>query len=121
MVGGDRLHVCRADDLLQLNVDEMRSTIRDNDIIYIYHNRIDATGDTLKTENNVFEAVEETINEIINLIRKLTSANANQIFITSDHGFIFQNKDLDESDYLGASLKERKFYILIGVLYWVKD
>lgn len=102
LVGSDRSDAWQAKEFLNFKHEQTRNIIRDNDIIYIYHNRIDAIGDSIKTEDKVFESVEETIKELIDLVRKLTSTNASHIFITSDHGFIYQNKDLDESDYLGS-------------------
>jgi uncharacterized protein (TIGR02687 family) len=97
---GSRISAWRADDFLEKRIEETKEIIRDHDIIYIYHNRIDAIGDAMKTEENVFEAAEETVIELVKLVRKLTSSNASQVLITADHGFIYQNKDLDESEYL---------------------
>ena len=54
---------------------------------------IDARGDSAKTEEQVFEAVEDTLDELVTLVRKLTSANASNILVTADHGFIYQNRD----------------------------
>jgi len=75
--------------------------VRDHDVIYVYHNRIDATGDKRESEERVFEAVEETLQELIRLIKKLTSANVSNLLVTSDHGFIYQNRAIDESDFTG--------------------
>ncbi|MDB3929302.1 BREX-1 system phosphatase PglZ type A [Paracoccaceae bacterium] len=101
-IGEDRSSAWHADDFLDFKTNEIRDIIRDHDVVFIYHNRIDATGDSVKTEEKVFESVEDTIEELVLLVRKLTSANAGHIFITSDHGFIYQNRDLDPSDYLGS-------------------
>jgi uncharacterized protein (TIGR02687 family) len=68
----------------------------------VYHNRIDATGDKKESEERVFEAVQETLREIIKVIKKLAAANATNMLITSDHGFLYQNKALDESDFSSA-------------------
>ena len=101
-IGEDRSCAYHTDDFLDFKNHETKDIIRDHDVIYIYHNRIDATGDSTKTEEKVFEAVENTIEELVSLVRKLTSANAGNIFITSDHGFIYQNRDLEPSEYLGS-------------------
>ncbi|MBU4294444.1 MAG: BREX-1 system phosphatase PglZ type A [Desulfobulbaceae bacterium] len=92
----------RADDFLNMNKDDSRELFRENSVVYIYHNRIDATGDKKQTEEQVFEAVEETLQELIKVIKKLATANATNMLITSDHGFIYQNKPLDESDFTSA-------------------
>ena len=99
---GDRTAAWQATDFLELKSIDAKEIIRDHDILYIYHNVIDATGDSAKTEEKVFEAVEDALVELVTLVRKLTSANAGHIFVTADHGFIYQNRDLQESDYLSV-------------------
>jgi len=94
-----RATACRADELMAMKGEECRALVRDHDVIYVYHNRIDATGDKKESEELVFEAVEETLQELIRLIKKLTAANASNLLVTSDHGFIYQNRAIDESDF----------------------
>ncbi len=91
-----------ADDILKMTKEELRDIFRENDLMYIYHDRIDSVGHSLGTEERTPEAIEDTIAELIKLIKKLTGANANNIIVTADHGFIYQNEPLVESDYLGA-------------------
>ncbi len=79
-----------------------RALVRDNDVVYIYHDVIDNAG-KLKTEDSVCKAAEEALVELKQIIRKLTSANATNIIVTADHGFIYQNREMQESDYLGTS------------------
>jgi len=92
----------QADDFLNMNREDSRELFREHNVVYIYHNRIDATGDKKQSEGRVFEAVEETLAELIKVIKKLAAANATNMLITSDHGFIYQNKPLDESDFSSA-------------------
>jgi len=92
----------RAKDLMSLNKDDCRALVRDNDVVYIYHNLIDKTGDSRDSEERVFDAVEDTLQELIKLIKKLASANASNLLLTADHGFIYQNRVLEESDFSGA-------------------
>ena len=94
-----RATALKADALMALKKDECRTLLRDHDVIYVYHNRIDATGDKRESEERVFEAVHETLQELIRLIKKLTAANANNLLVTADHGFIYQNRAIDESDF----------------------
>ncbi len=56
-------------------------------MIYVYQNIIDKRGHTRDTERKAFEATEEAMEEIVKLVRKLTSANATNVVITADHGF----------------------------------
>lgn len=120
---GDRAVVCKSDELMAMKGDESRVLVRDHDVIYVYHNRIDATGDKRETEERVFEAVEESFNDIIRLIKKLTSANASNILVTADHGFIYQNRAIDESDFSGVEAegdqvlyRDRRFVIGKGLV-----
>lgn len=94
-----RATATKAEELMKLNQEDRRSLIRNHDVVYIYHNRIDATGDKRDSEERVFEAVEDTLKELIQLIKKLANANVSNILITADHGFIYQNQSLDESDF----------------------
>ena len=94
--------VVLAKDLLSMNQSESRALLRDNEVVYVYHNLIDKTGDTRDTEERVFAAAEETLQELIRLIKKLTNANASNLLITADHGFIYQNRALEDSDFLAA-------------------
>ena len=94
-----RAKALQADELMGMNREESRNLFRDNDVVYIYHNRIDAAGDKKATEGQVFEAVEETLQELIKIIKKLAAANVTNMIITSDHGFIYQNRPIVESDF----------------------
>lgn len=69
-------------------------------LIYIYHDTIDATADKGATEINTFEATEKAVNEIEDLInRKIVGwLGGTNVFVTADHGFIYQRSDLKESD-----------------------
>jgi uncharacterized protein (TIGR02687 family) len=90
-------------DVLTMGKEESRALIRDNEVVYVYHNLIDKTGDTRDTEERVFAAAEETLEELIRLIKKLANANASNLLITADHGFIYQSHPLQESDFLSIA------------------
>ncbi|WP_282384501.1 MULTISPECIES: BREX-1 system phosphatase PglZ type A [unclassified Pseudomonas] len=92
--------VVLAKDLLAMNQADSRALLRDNDVLYVYHDLIDKTGDTRDTQERVFAAAEETLSELVRLVKKLTNANASNLLITADHGFIYQNRPLEESDFL---------------------
>ncbi len=103
--------VIRADDLMALQKDDCRAMIRDHEVVYVYHNRIDATGDKLQTEERTFEAVEEALQELIKIIKKLTGANANNLIVTADHGFLYQHRPLEESDFAGSEPEGEAIYV----------
>ena len=91
------------DDIKNLNVADLRSIFTRQDVVYIYHNQIDARGDKLNTENEVFNACAEAVDEISALIRRLTtSANRSRFIVTADHGFIYKRNKLSESDKIGS-------------------
>lgn len=94
-----------SEKLMQLNRDESRELLKNNDVIYIYHNHIDHIGDQMHSEGQTFEATEKALVDVIKLIKKLTAANANNILVTADHGFIYQHRTLDESDFSSVEVK----------------
>ncbi|MGV1004452.1 MAG: BREX-1 system phosphatase PglZ type A [Candidatus Nanopelagicales bacterium] len=114
-VGGAAI---QAEDFKALSGDERRELFKANRVLYLYHNRIDATGDKPGTERQVFEAAEDTLRDIVDLVKKLASANATNIFITADHGFLFQDDALPDSFFLstkphGDDIKvENRRYVL---------
>lgn len=93
-----RARTISAKDLLDFNKDQTRELVRDHDVVYIYQNRIDKVGHSRDTEKRAFAETEETLDELQRIVTKLTSANATNLLITADHGFIYQD-DVDESDY----------------------
>ncbi len=117
-----RATAIKAEELMALNKEDCRAFLRDHDVIYIYHNRIDSTGDKRESEERVFEAAEETLQELIRLVKKLTSANANNLLVTTDHGFIYQNRAIEESDFAGIDaagdqilFRDRRFVLGKGL------
>lgn len=102
---GDRTTAVKAEDLMALDKDEARALVRDHDVVYVYHNLIDAIGDKRDSEERVFEAAEDTIEEIVRIVKKLNGANANNMIVTSDHGFIYQHRPIEESDFSSAQVE----------------
>lgn len=105
------------DDLQNMNNDELKMTFKEKEIIYIYHNNIDAIGDKLNTENKVFNACDESIKEIEKLIMKLTNTvSATNFIVTADHGFIYTRgvkKEYDKIDkFYNENDKISKRYII---------
>ena len=86
------------DDIKNLKKTELRDIFTGKQLIYVYHNQIDARGDKANTEDEVFVACKEALTEIIDLIRRI-SANANtyHFMVTSDHGFIYKRDKIGES------------------------
>lgn len=89
----------QAEDFLELNTKtDGRALMRDHEVIYIFHDHIDKVGHTLGTEARAFDAVEETFEELEKIIKKVANINGSNMLITADHGFLFQQEDLDDGD-----------------------
>ena len=100
------------DEIIKMNRKELDTFFKDVKLLYVYHDQIDARGDNKKTENEVFDAVEESLYEIDDLIKKLTNNNKCKHFlITSDHGFIYKRDKLQE--YSKVNLEEYNKYDVI--------
>lgn len=80
-----------------------KSFVRDYEVIYIYHNEIDATGDKMASESRVFDAVESSLNTLERLIKQIANFNGTNIFVTSDHGFLYQNSATKESEFCSVA------------------
>ena len=89
------------DVLRAMKTSEMRAFTSGKELIYVYHNRIDTTGEAHATENSVFNAVDTAIQDIFGLIRSLSkSGNVRRFVVTADHGFIYSRRKLDDTDKL---------------------
>lgn len=87
------------DDIRQQSKEEAARELKDKRAVYIYHNVIDATGDKAETENRTFIACRQAINELNDLVKFLiNNRNANNILITADHGFLYSEAAVTESD-----------------------
>jgi len=86
-------------DLEQMNQVEARELFK-RKVVYVYHNVIDAIGDDRKTENQVYSAVAQAIEELKTMIKKIHSSwNVSRVLITADHGFIFHQRKIPEAMY----------------------
>ena len=105
------------DYINSLRQSELRSLTKGKNLVYIYHNQIDARGDNASTENEVFAASQEAIDEITKLTARLIDgANYTRVIITADHGYIYKKGSLDDSskvdlDTVSAFYKNRRFLL----------
>ena len=85
------------DDLIHMKREERKAQVKGMDVIYIYHDQIDAASHT--SDSNVFSACDKAIDEIKNLVRILVHEfSAVNIMITSDHGFLYTYEEFTEDD-----------------------
>ena len=100
---------------------EVREMMKNNDVIYIYHNHIDKVGDSMTTEAKTPEAVEKAFDELEKVIKAIVSANGTNILVTADHGFLFQQEDVTDDnmidDPVHADLigKGRRYFVGNGI------
>ena len=93
----------KAEALLGMGKDETRDLLKAHDVLYIYHDRIDAAGGK---EDTVFEAAQDAINELVRLIKRLAGNNVSNVLVTADHGFLYQSSAIDESDFADVDIQE---------------
>lgn len=87
------------DDLKKYNSTELREFFVGKEVVYVYHNQIDARGDKLNTEDEVFIACKESIDEIHEIIVRITNTvSRTRYLVTADHGFIYKREKTVEAD-----------------------
>ena len=106
------------DNFYKMNRAKQEEFIKGKKVIYIYHDSIDAIGDKGKTENNTFNACKNAVENIVSLSKLLSSLGVVNIYITSDHGFLYEKKDVEE--YNKIELKNTK-YKSIGKRYAIYE
>ncbi len=97
----------QAEEFMELNSKTNgRTLMNDHDVVYIFHNRIDKVGDSPSTEAQTFDAVEQAFTDLDLIIKKVASINGTNMLLTADHGFLFQQDDVEVEDM--AQLPEAK-------------
>ena len=109
----------KAEDLLAMSREKGREFVKPHRIVYIYHDQIDAAGDTASTESNTFSATRTAINELTALTGFIiNNLNGSIVLITADHGFLFQETSPGQQDKSGldvkptGTIKAKKRYLL---------
>ncbi|MGO1312933.1 MAG: BREX-1 system phosphatase PglZ type A, partial [Brevibacterium aurantiacum] len=95
-------HAIQAEEVLAMPRSELRELYGAHQVLYVYHDRIDAVGDKARTERQVFEAANDALRDLVDLIKRLTNANATNILVTADHGFLYQDTALADASYLST-------------------
>lgn len=93
-------HAMTAEEVLSMSTSELRELYKEHQVFYVYHDRIDAAGDKATTERTVFQAANDALRDLLQMVRRWGSANATRILVTADHGFLYQDTPLEESYYL---------------------
>ena len=91
------------DKLMDMKRENLRKAVIGLDVVYIYHDTIDAIGDHASTEREVFEATEDAFKEVIDLVNKLVNeVSAASIIITADHGYLYKRSAMEESNKISG-------------------
>lgn len=107
----------RYQDIRDMNKAGRREMFKGKKLIYIYHDTIDAMGDKASTEIYTFNAVETAINQLYDLVKIIRDdLSGTNIYITADHGFLYQREPLEESDKIEkeqmGTIEVKRRYIL---------
>lgn len=96
MKNPNALAITYSDVVDRSNAKELRDLFNGKEIIYLYHDQIDKTGDHGQ-EMQVFDAAERTVKELKAVIPYIANgANVQRFVITGDHGFIYTRSAIEE-------------------------
>lgn len=83
---------------------ERKDLVGDAELVYVYHNKIDAVGEDFNTEHMVFDACETAIGDLIALVKmSVNDLGISRVLITSDHGFLYTRNPLAEHSKVSIS------------------
>ena len=95
----------KATDIISMKRSERSAKVRGMDVVYIYHDTIDAASHT--DDKKVFPACEETIAELKNLVRIIVNEfTGTNILLTADHGFLYTAEPLTEDSKASSGLQK---------------
>ncbi|KAA8820351.1 BREX-1 system phosphatase PglZ type A [Bifidobacterium rousetti] len=111
-------HAVEAKTLLNMKRDEYRDLVKSCNVLYVYHNDIDAVGDQAASEANAFGACAHALDELDAIVKRLANANVTNMIVTADHGFLYQDHDVADSEWLSENpsgdviwVKKRRFVV----------
>lgn len=85
-------------DVIKFDHATGRKYFKENGLVYIYHDWMDAIGDKRRTEHETFAASEKAVNDIKRLMQKLYGWNRVHVLVTADHGFLYNYKNIEEKN-----------------------
>ncbi len=85
-------------DLQGMSREVLRETFK-NKVVYVYHDVIDSRGDKRASERQSFNAVDDAIQELKKFVKSLHATyNVARVLITADHGFLYNDREIEEKD-----------------------
>lgn len=98
--------VMKLDELLAMTTENARAALDGKRLVYLYHDAIDALGDKLASENDVFRGCGQALTELNRAVRRLVNnLNSSTVIVTADHGFLYQRQSITEPDKLEVPVK----------------
>lgn len=101
-----------------MSSNELKALTSGLEVIYIYHNTVDITGEGGPKEDKVFEGVETAVSEVYDIIDKFSKrGNVYNFIITADHGFSYTRREVPPSGKLEkeagkpGTFSDRRFLI----------
>lgn len=106
-----------AETLLGMDSKNGRDYFKGFNVVYIYSNIIDKAGDNKTSEGTVCNATLDEFKHIIRMVKHIGNCNGSKILITADHGYIYQNEPLDETDFsdfktMGTIYKQNRRFVI---------
>lgn len=109
----------KATDISEWNQKELREHLYGKKLIYIYHDKVDAIGDNAPTEQEVFAATKDSIDELKQLMIRLTNElSVTSFLVTADHGYLYTRGAIPKSAKVSvknseeAWIKNKRFILL---------
>ena len=107
--------VLNISDFDNLSREELREIFSGLDVAYVYHDKIDTTGE--HNEKEVFISAQSAIDELNEKIKFIfNNSLAGNVIVTSDHGFLYQYSDIKEHQKISLlsvdALETKKRFVL---------
>lgn len=94
----------RSQEYLDMPSAERKALLKDAGLVYLYHNKIDSTGEKLASEQDVFDACADAVEELAALAKRVCAdVPAARVVVTADHGFLYTRHELGECERLGKA------------------
>lgn len=91
-----------------------REFAKNHQVIYIYHDEIDKMGEN--NEPKTFDAVSSTFETITKIVKQVANFGGVNMYITSDHGFLFTNQPTLDSEFCSVnsdgSIKSNRRFVI---------
>ncbi|MCD8208108.1 MAG: PglZ domain-containing protein, partial [Bacteroidales bacterium] len=102
-------------DIAQYDIDKNRDVFK-RPLVYIFHNGIDESGHNSEVSKQIVGACSQAIDDLATMVTKiLASYNVTEVYVTSDHGFLFNDMEFEDKDKVQVTeecLEQKSRYYL---------